>query len=104
MDGVEHGANERRFYVEHREDGQVTRLGELTGAPAHFRSLDPFLSRLPIEACGELLLIDSNTHEIVARRRVDPAQRSNQRNRPERSNGFSAGAMAWRSWRLQGRS
>ena len=59
---------DRRFRVEHRCLGVPHSLGDLSGGYAHFTALDPFLAHLPPDATGEVVLVDADTGEVVARR------------------------------------
>ena len=73
------------FRVELHRDGEVTQLGLLTHARRHFRALDPYLSQLTRDGEeGWLVLVDENTDEIVARRRVDPERTQRPANRGPR--------------------
>ena len=65
-------ATHRRYRVVYRDGEHATAIGILTDVPAHFRALDPVLSRLLQRGVdhGELVLIDADTGETVARRVV----------------------------------
>lgn len=59
------------FRVELRQPQRRVFLGTLIGARPHRRSLDPFLSRVIQNGeKGWLVLINEDTGQVVARRRV----------------------------------
>ena len=63
----------RTYRVEHRAGDRVRPLGELRGVPAHHATLDPFVSMLLRDGDGgEVVLVDTATGAVVARRRVRP--------------------------------
>jgi hypothetical protein len=63
-----------RFRVELRQPRRVRHLGMITTTKPHFRTLDPFYSRLVRDGLtGWLLLIDDRTGAIVARRHISTA-------------------------------
>ena len=61
------------YRVELRQPRRIRHLGTLTHAKPHFRTLDPFLSRLVREGHeGWLFLVDDRTGAVVAKRRIGP--------------------------------
>jgi hypothetical protein len=63
----------QRYRVEHHHDDVVHILGILADAYGHFRTLDPFVSRLlRSNAEGVILLVNDDTDVVVARRQVRP--------------------------------
>jgi len=59
------------FRVELRQPRRRVFLGTLVGARPHRRSLDPFLSRVLQDGeNGWLVLINEDTGQVVARRRI----------------------------------
>jgi hypothetical protein len=63
----------QRYRVEHHHDEMVHILGILSDAYGHFRTLDPFVSRLlQSNAEGVILLVNDVTDVVVARRQVRP--------------------------------
>jgi len=61
------------YRVEYRAEGTVRALGELRDVPAHHATLDPFVSMLLRDGDGgEVVLVDTATGAVVARRRVRP--------------------------------
>ena len=62
-----------RYRVEHHAGGAVALLGSLEGVSAHHTTLDPFVSVLLRRGqAGRVVLVDTATDAVVARRQVRP--------------------------------
>ena len=65
----------RSYRVELRQPRRTRILANGLQVKPHFRSLDPYISRLVHDGkAGVVVLIDNQTGAIVARRRVEPAR------------------------------
>jgi hypothetical protein len=68
----ENGRSRHWYHVELRTGDEVRDLGHVPDAFPHHDSLTPFVSRLLREgATGEVILIDDESGQVVARRRLE---------------------------------
>ena len=62
-----------RYRVELRQPRRIRQLATLAEAKPHFRTLDPFISRLVHDGqSGVLVLVDLQSGTVVARRHLAP--------------------------------
>src|SRR4051794_16732630 len=60
------------YRVEFRVEHDVLYLDRLQTSLTHFRVMDVYLSSLPPRTRGQLVLVDEQSNEVIARRTVNP--------------------------------
>jgi len=65
----------RRIFRVELWNEEIRVIDRIEGAFAQYRTLDPFVSRLVQDGCeGEVVLVDDETDEVIARRKLSRTQ------------------------------